>query len=193
MRHARPEHIEDAEGPADPELTEVGHRQAKAMADWLASEDLHALYTSPMRRARQTAAPLEAVTGLTATVVSGVREYDAEASTYIPVEVMRSDKEAWRRFLDNEMAADRSAFAAEVAETLRDLIAAHRGERIAVVCHGGVINMWASELLGLEPQMFFNPDYTSINRFRAASTGERSIVSLNETGHLRVEPELILG
>ncbi|MFV0258129.1 MAG: histidine phosphatase family protein [Acidimicrobiales bacterium] len=193
MRHARPEHVEDADGPADPELTEVGHRQAKAVAEWLGSETLNALYTSPMRRARQTAAPLEALTGLTATVVPGVREYDAEASTYIPGEVMRSDKEAWRRFLANEMAADRSAFAAEVAESLQALIAAHRGDRIAVICHGGVINMWATELLGLEPQMFFNPDYTSINRFRAASSGERSIVSLNETGHLRGDPELLLG
>ena len=57
-----------------------------------------------------------------------------------------------------------------------------------MVCHGGVINGWAGHVLGLGPQMFFNPDYTSINRFRAASSGERSIVSLNETAHLRGRP-----
>ncbi|SVB92284.1 uncharacterized protein METZ01_LOCUS245138, partial [marine metagenome] len=32
----------------------------------------------------------------------------------------------------------------------------------------------------------FEAMYTSVNRVLAASTGERSLVSLNETAHLRV-------
>jgi probable phosphoglycerate mutase len=65
------------------------------------------------------------------------------------------------------------------------LIAANTGRRIAVVCHGGVINAWAALVLGIEPRLFFDPRYTSINRFMAARSGERSLVSLNETAHLR--------
>ena len=61
------------------------------------------------------------------------------------------------------------------------LIAANTGRRIAVVCHGGVINAWAALVLGIEPRLFFDPRYTSINRFMAARSGERSLVSLNET------------
>jgi probable phosphoglycerate mutase len=53
------------------------------------------------------------------------------------------------------------------------------------VCHGGVINAWAAHLLGLPRVLFFSPHYTSLNRFVAASSGQRSVVSLNETGHLR--------
>ena len=45
--------------------------------------------------------------------------------------------------------------------------------------------MWAARVLGIGPEMFFEPYYTSVNRFVAASTGQRSVASLNEIGHLR--------
>lgn len=192
VRHARPEHIIDADGPADPPLTEIGHRQARAVAAWLAAEPFDALYTSPMVRARQTAAPLERLLGLEATAVHGVREYDAADTSYVPIEVMRADKDAWRRYVLEEADIDRTAFGQEVADALEDLIDRHRGQRIVVVCHGGVINAWAARVLGIAPTLFFNPDYTSVNRFMAASSGERSVVSLNETAHLRGAPDLRL-
>jgi broad specificity phosphatase PhoE len=192
VRHARPEHIEHAAGPADPPLTAVGHRQARAMAGWLASEPLDALYVSPMARALQTVEPLARLIGMEAEVAPGVREYDADDVSYVPIEVVRQDKERWKAFLESEENLDRNGFAAEVSSTLEGIIEAHRGQRVVVVCHGGVINAWASETLGLAPRLFFNPDYTSVNRFMAASTGERSIVSLNETAHLRGAPDLRL-
>ena len=43
--------------------------------------------------------------------------------------------------------------------------------------------------LDFEPRLFIDVTYTSINRFFAAKSGERSIASLNETAHLRgLEP-----
>jgi len=192
VRHARPEHIENADGPADPALTSIGHRQARAMAGWLGAESIDALYVSPMARARETADPLARLTGMEPVVVQDVREYDAEHSSYVPIDVVREDKERWRAFLASEEAMDRSRFVQKVATALNDITAAHRGQRVVVVCHGGVINAWAGETLGLGPKMFFNPDYTSVNRFLVASSGERSIQSLNETAHLRGAPDLRL-
>jgi probable phosphoglycerate mutase len=55
---------------------------------------------------------------------------------------------------------------------------------VAVVCHGGVINAYLSSVLGIDPILFFEPYYTCVNRVLAARTGERSILSVNETGHL---------
>jgi broad specificity phosphatase PhoE len=89
------------------------------------------------------------------------------------------------RKVTTHVAEDRSGFARTVVDSLEGLIERHRGHKIAVVCHGGVINMWAAEVLGLQPEMFFEPFYTSVNRFMAASSGERSVVSLNEVAHLR--------
>jgi len=186
IRHARPLQVDGTGGgPADPPLTELGHRQARAMAEWLAAETIDGLYVSPLARARQTAEPLALRLGLAAVVIDAVREYDAQSSSYVPLEVIRQDQAAWRAYLAELETTDRSPFAKQVVAGIEALIAAHRGQRIAVVCHGGVINTWATHTLGIEPRMFFNPGYTAINRFMAASSGERSIVTLNETAHLR--------
>ena len=54
------------------------------------------------------------------------------------------------------------------------------------MCHGGVINTYLARVLGLGGQQsFFYPNYTSIHRVAAATSGERSIVTINETAHLR--------
>lgn len=155
------------------------------MADWLGIESFDALYVSPMARALQTAAPLEAALGLEATVVEGVKEYDATEDRYIPLEDVKADKAQWREFLADHQARDLAGFASLVDDSLEAIIAGHRGQSVAVVCHGGVINVWAAKVLGLDPSMFFEPEYTSIHRFVAASSGERSVKSLNEVAHLR--------
>ena len=192
VRHGRPEQILAASGPANPPLTEIGHRQARAVAGWLAAEPIDALYTSPMVRAAETAQPLGRLLDLQPIVRDGVREYDAEDPSYVPVEVLKQDKEAWRAFLADEERVDRQTFVDEVSSTIEEIVSSHRGQTVVIVCHGGVINAWATYTLGIEPKMFFNPDYTSINRFMAASSGERSIVSLNEIGHLRASADLRL-
>lgn len=185
VRHARPVRVENLTEPADPDLTDHGHRQAEAMAEWLSVERFDALYVSPMRRARQTAVPLEHRSGLEAAVIDEVQEFDADDTRYIPIEEMRTDKDEWRKFLAGNLAADMSTFSSTVVGGLEGIIGRHRSQRVAVVCHGGVINVWAAHVLGGAPKMFFEPNYTSVNRFLAASSGERSIVSLNETAHLR--------
>lgn len=193
IRHGRPERVENADGGvADPALTEVGHRQSKLMADWMMAEHLDALYVSPMVRARETSAPLEEALGIEAEVVRGVREFDDGESAYIPMEELKEDKEAWKAYLAENERTTRDEFRAEVLESLREITGANRSRRVAVVCHGGVINTYAADVMGLAGTMFFAPDYTSINRFMVASSGERSVLSLNDTGHLRFHPELLL-
>jgi len=71
--------------------------------------------------------------------------------------------------------------------SIETMIADHSGQTIAIVCHGGVINAYLVHVLGLtvNVQGFFYPNYTSIHRVAAARSGERSIVTINETSHLR--------
>lgn len=190
IRHALPLRVERPDGePADPQLSEVGREQAVRLARWLGDEPLHAVYTSPMRRARETAAPLAEAAGLSARVEPGVVELDHQSSVYVPLEELKAmDRERWLLLVRGELYADIDlpAFRRNVVATLARIVAAHRGERVAVVCHGGVINAWAGDVLGVrEPFLFLDAGYTSVSRFRIASSGERSVVSLNETGHLR--------
>lgn len=188
IRHGLPERVETEDGtPADPPLSEVGHEQARRMADWLSDEPIDFLYASPMQRAVQTATPLAEKKGLTPELREGVAEYDRNADHYIPVEELKKyDYDKWLRLMRGEIEdINFPLFCESVITTLNEIVANHRGETVAVVCHGGVINVWTAHVIGLDPRMFFNPNYTSINRFMGASSGERSIITINEHTHLK--------
>lgn len=192
VRHAIPQRRETVDGPADPDLSEAGHRQAALAAEYMSSEPVDALYCSPMRRARQTAEPFERLLGLTATPLDGVAEYDRNSNEYVPIEELKATNDPrWQAMLDGQWPPSdepEEAFVARVIGTVEGLIEAHPGQKVVVVCHGGVINAYAAHVLGLDlgrQRSFFYPNYTSIHRFAAARSGERSIVTLNETSHLR--------
>ena len=76
-------------------------------------------------------------------------------------------------------------FIQRTVSSIEEIIANHASQRVAIVCHGGVINEYLSHVLGLESNQFFYPNYTSIHRIAASSAGHRSILSVNETSHLR--------
>ena len=192
IRHGLPYRVEKEDGsPADPELSAEGIEQAKKMARWLKNVKIEAIYCSPMKRAIMTAKPLADITGYDINIEPDVAEIDEHASTYIPLEELKEkEPEKWQALLEigMEAAYDRlqnlETFRTKVIKSIERIITANKGRKVAVVCHGGIINIWAAHILGLEKSLFFKPDYTSINRFMASSSGVHTLVSLNETGHL---------
>jgi len=58
----------------DPGLSPLGHEQAKAVAERLQTFGTLDIVTSPLRRARETAAPFAAMRGVTATIAPAVSE-----------------------------------------------------------------------------------------------------------------------
>ena len=190
IRHAIPIRRELESGIADPELANDGLKQAELMAQYLASEKLHAIYASPMQRAQQTAQPLASVHGLAITTVDGVAEYDKNSNQYVPVEELKAKNDPrWQEMLRGEWTSTdetEDEFIKRIVDSIEEIIANHASQRVAIVCHGGVINAYICHVLGLANQRgFFYPNYTSIHRIAAAGSGERSIVTLNETSHLR--------
>jgi len=189
VRHAEPVRIVDADGPADPPLTERGLLQAKAVAEWLGAEQIDALYSSPLRRAIQTAQPIAAACGLEMVLDDDVAEYDRHNTSYIPYEELKRARDPqFLALVENrleEYATEGAAWRDSVIAAMGRIIAAHPGQRVAVVCHGGVVNVFAANVLDLERELFFEPEYTSITRVAASRQGVRSIASLNETPHLR--------
>lgn len=187
IRHGLPMHVETDDGsPADPPLSDVGHAQASQMATWMQHETIDVLFSSPMARAIQTAEPLSRAQGLHIEQRDGVAEFDQHSAAYVPVEKLKQiDPDRWMKLMKGELDVDMDAFAANAVQTLEEIVRAHRGRRVAVTCHGGVINVWTAHVIGFAPRMFFNPDYTSINRYQCASSGERSVITLNEAVHLR--------
>jgi 2,3-bisphosphoglycerate-dependent phosphoglycerate mutase len=190
VRHALPVRRESVDGPADPELSADGRAQAEHLATYLSSEHLDAIYASPLRRAYQTA---ETIAGRLSTEVqfcNGVAEFDRLSSDYIPTEELKAaDDPRYHAMINGEWDTDDETsdeFRARVVGTIEELIDGHPGQRVAVVCHGGVINGYLCHVLGLiRPRAFFYPNYTSINRVAASRSGTRSVVTINETSHLR--------
>ena len=190
IRHGLPIRVETAEGPADPELSEAGRAQAEHMAAYLASERIDAVYTSPLRRASETAAPLARLLGLSPIVDPDVAEFDRDSPEYIPIEELKAAGDPRFHEFANGGAAgleDLDAFSLRVTAALDRIIDTNPGRTVAVVCHGGVINVFIASVLGvaLDGPGFFYPNYTSIHRVAASRSGIRSVVTLNETSHLR--------
>jgi len=189
IRHALPLRVEKNDGsPADPGLSEKGIGQARKLANWMRAERLDAIYSSPLKRAKTTAEYLAGAKGMELRIEAGVQEFDNLSSAYVPMEELRAaDYEGWLKLVRDGFEAmyDLSSFRQRAFEALDRIVMENKGKRVAVVCHGGVINAWAARILGLERFLFFAPEYTSINRFLVSGSGLRSVASLNEAAHLR--------
>jgi probable phosphoglycerate mutase len=187
VRHGLPERITGADGPADPPLAAAGRAQAEALASWLVEHGgVDAVWASPLRRAHETATLLAQAVGLPVQVDDDLAEYDRHSPHYVPLEELRHD-DAWLAEVAAEWAAleaDPAPFRSRVTAAVDRVVAAHPGQRVAVVCHGGVINAYVGGQLDTNRVLFFEPRYTSISRVSAARTGERTLHSLNEMPHL---------
>lgn len=197
VRHALPVRVvNSATGVVTkPVLSGLGWRQARAVADWLAgtmpggppTEQVDAVYASTFSRARQTAEPLAERLDMEVRIEQGLDEYDSDESEYIPVEELKATGDSrWRDLVSGDAIPDLEMFTVQVVAGVDRIIAAHPGQRVVAFCHGGTIAAYMAHLLGLDRVFFFEAAYTSVNRVLAASTGERSLGSLNETAHLRV-------
>lgn len=188
IRHALPLRVEKNDGtPADPGLSEKGIDQAQRLARWMQAERLDSIYSSPLSRARMTADFLAGTRDMKIAIEPGVQEFDNLSPSYVPMEELRnSNYDEWRDLMLGgfESRFDFASFKKRVVNSLESIVEKNKGKRVAVVCHGGVINIWAARVLGLDRYMFFAPEYTSVNRFLASGAGIRSVLSLNEFAHL---------
>ncbi|MGH7919558.1 MAG: histidine phosphatase family protein [Candidatus Dormibacteraceae bacterium] len=147
----------------DPPLSALGRTQTQALAGRLAGTPLAAVYTSDLRRARETAAALGH------DVVLDPRLQEAAI-----------DWGEGMRF--TETIAE---VAVRVARTVDDAVARHPGQRIAMVSHGGAIMAYLSRLLKLEPPgLRLLPDFTSVSVVRAREQ-DRVVGSIADATHLK--------
>lgn len=185
----------------DPPLAEVGQRQAKAVASALAGTGIDAVYSSVSQRARDTAAAIAADAGLDVTVVDGIEEigfFRDLPPDQTPLEALGEVRfhgfqrhwartRRWDAWPASESGAE---FRSRVIDGLEGVIAAHAGQRVVVVSHGGSINAFVGDILGTNDDMFFTPAHASITRVRAKHD-RRVVVTLNELQHLSGPDDLL--
>jgi len=132
------------QGHAEIELNNTGRAQARALAGELALDGAAAVYTSDLSRARETAEIVAEEIGMPVTLDPRLREVDVgEWSGLTWSEVEARFPEGARRRLAGETGWEHGeAFEAmgdRVTEALLEIAAAHDGDRVLVVTHGGPI------------------------------------------------------
>jgi probable phosphoglycerate mutase len=158
LRHGRTAWNESgrAQGHADTELDEAGHRQAAAAASYLASLRPAALWSSDLARARQTCAHLESATGLVAKQDARLREFafgGREGKTLEEfAETFPSAYESWVRGDEAVLvpgAETTSQVAARIVPALSECLdSLDSGDLGIVVTHGAALNVGLLGVLG---------------------------------------------
>ena len=162
VRHA--DCYQDMSDGADPALSALGRRQAELLAKRMRELKPAAVYSSPYRRALETARA----------ITDGVRvdERLIEMKMELGDDGALEFKEVPATTIERMSAA------------INDIASAHPGQRVIVVAHGAAMVMYLTHVLRLEPgQLRMLPYYTSVSVVRVL--GERQIVgSLGDTAHL---------
>jgi broad specificity phosphatase PhoE len=142
------------QGHSDRPLTNLGRRQAEALAELVAQENVDAIYSSPLIRALETARIVAARTGLEVTELDGLREVDTGSwSGLSRAEVQERFPEGFERWIAGGSGWEDGETYEEMGErvlgAIRAIAAAHPNGRVLVVSHGGPIRAAQSAAEGV--------------------------------------------
>ncbi len=180
------------QGRTDIELDTKGLWQAERLATALSDESLQAIYSSDLQRARQTAAPVAEHHRLELRIDTALRERgfgDFEGMSFTQIEQRWPEAAArWRR-RDPDFGPGGGevlrAFRERVVEALERLARAHRGQCIALVTHGGVLDVLYREAtrLALDAPRSWELGNAALNRLLHSDQG-LTLVGWADAAHL---------
>lgn len=148
----------------DPALSPTGRLQAERLAARLKRVDFAAVYSSPARRALETARVIEPHPRIDERLM----EMSFELSDDDQIVFTETPQDVVQR----------------MSAAIEDITKAHPGERVIAVCHAGVIVNYVAEVLHLDPGgLRLLPHYTSVNVIRALDD-RRMVGALGDTAHL---------
>jgi probable phosphoglycerate mutase len=155
IRHGQTDaNIDDRwQGVTDGELTLDGRAQAAALAAWYPGLD--SLYSSPLRRAQDTAAALADVLGVQVEHHEGFIEMDLGEWEDLTTPTIQAEWEhLWEQIYERGEDLPRgstgeslTATAARMEAALQELAHRHAGAKVGVVSHGGAIRSYVLDLL----------------------------------------------
>ena len=169
VRHALPVRRELTVGAADPELSDDGHAPGRPSGRRTSPTKHRSTRSTPARCGAPTRRRHRSPTrfGLDVVIDDAVAEWDRHSNEYVPIEELKAANDPrWQAMCaaSGPRTTRRPSSSPErVVGAIEQLIDEHRGERIAVVCHGGVINSYLAHVLGL-------PTAASSTRTTPAST-----------------------
>lgn len=146
--------IEDRwQGHQEGEFSEEGQRQVGLVAGRF--PEVAAVYSSPLRRAAETAGAIAARQGLEVGLDDRLKEISFgawEGLTRAEIKEQFPDAAAFFAGQDVVRGGTGECFAEvrkRIRSALQDIANMHPGEKVAVVSHGGATRAWMTEVLGL--------------------------------------------
>ena len=170
------------QGHADPPLNETGREQARALAEQLAGDAIAAVYTSDLRRARETAEIVAAKLDAEIVALRELREIDVgswQGLSWPEIEEQDPDGvERWRRDGHGWHGGETyEELGARIVAALSGIVARHPGERVVVVGHGGTVRATRAFVDGVS---------VAESRRRSAPIGNCEVFRVvTEDGHWR--------
>jgi broad specificity phosphatase PhoE len=180
------------QGHTDIPLDEVGKAQARAVAERLRGSGIRSVYSSDLSRAVQTAAAVGIALGVEPVYDPGWRERDVgqfaglssnELEAKFPAEWA-----AWRNGLLSPPGGEsHEQFQKRVLDCFDRLVAAHPGETVLVVSHGGTIGTVVCHVLGINSGAKRRFSLRGNTGLTAVELGEDGayLTLLNDTSHIR--------
>jgi broad specificity phosphatase PhoE len=193
VRHAEStwNRLKKIQGQKDPQLSPYGKKEAKLLSKRFKGLEFDAVYSSPLRRAQQTA-ELTVGKRTEITVDEGLLEiclgeWEGKTLTQIRKKYGESfDRWAVRPSrIAIPQGEDFKGFVSRVRRTLRKIERKHPDGNVLVVCHGGVISTYATLVLNLPPDDVWcltvkNASLTIVE----AGKDVHKLVTFNDISHL---------
>jgi probable phosphoglycerate mutase len=176
----------------DPPLDELGREQAQRLGNRLAGMERPArVFVSPLKRCRETLQPYLDTSGFEAEMDEDIGEvFIGEWEGKRFEDIISGNEELARKFRDQEAmfslapgGESGAELRARVIPAVERMLEGVSDGVVLVVTHGGVINAYLGEALGLDHDMFFLPDNASINVVWV-DVARRDVRFLNDVRHL---------
>jgi 2,3-bisphosphoglycerate-dependent phosphoglycerate mutase len=180
------------QGQLDVPLSDIGLAQARAVAKALATESFDVIYASDLMRVRQTAEPMAAQLALSVRLNAALRERHYgifETLTYDEAKIRHAEffarfnaRDPDFDFVTGEGLRD---FSARAIACFNEIVNAHRGERVLIFTHGGVLEMIYRHVnrLGLSAPREFGIPNAALNWIEAADD-ESKVLIWADAAHL---------
>ena len=165
------------QGHTDTDLCDEGYEQARSVGRRLQEESYDLLFSSDLKRARQTAQPLADVLEMEIQLDDRLREWNLGAFEGLTVDEARERfADAYRKYraFDPELRVPEGEsfleFDHRVIHFFQEMSQAHAGKRLLVFTHGGSVNVVLRHVLGIPTtsrDKFYIPN-TSVTRVRVS-------------------------
>lgn len=182
------------QGISDVELAPEGLRQAELLAKNFPRDEVDAIYSSDLSRAKTTAQFVADKFNLTVQTTAGLREVDFgswEGKYFSDLE--KYEPETLKIFYTkpDELKLDRAETfqqaQSRAMDALKKIVARHEGDksRVVIVAHGSINRLILSAILGISRNNIWRLSQfnTAVNIFRV-DDGNFTVQLINSTAHL---------